>query len=133
MQPKFLSNYSEDFLFLKKRTNMKYDVSTIEEYLDAIPHERREIVVKLISLLQEYFPEIEGNMQYNMPTFEPVCAIASQKHHISFYIHRVDLVEKYRDELGKLKVGKSCIRFNKMEKLPETTLRKILNEIKSKK
>ena len=110
---------------------MKYDVNSIEEYLDAIPYDRKEILIKLISILKDYFPNLEGNMQYNMPTFEPVCAMASQKHHVSFYIHRVDLVEKYREELGKLKVGKSCIRFNKIEKLPETVIRNILEEIKS--
>jgi len=110
---------------------MKYDVSTIDEYLDVIPFERNEIVLKLIAITKEYFPELEGNIQYNMPTFEPVCSIASQKHHISCYIHRVDLVEKYRNELGKLKVGKSCIRFKKMEQLPETTIRKILEDIKN--
>lgn len=109
---------------------MKYEVSTIEEYLEVIPVDRKQIIIQLIKLVKEYFPEIEGNMQYNMPTFEPVCAIASQKHHISLYIHNVNLVEKHRAELGKLKVGKSCIRFKKMEQLPEQTIRKILNEIK---
>ena len=35
---------------------MKYDVSTIEEYLDPIPADRKEIVLKLISIVNEYFP-----------------------------------------------------------------------------
>ncbi len=111
---------------------MKYEVSTIEEYLEAIPPERKQIMIKLIALVKEYFPGIEGNMQYNMPTFDPICAIASQKHHISLYIHRIDLVEKYRTELGKLKVGKSCIRFKKLEQLPAQTIRNILNETNMK-
>ena len=89
------------------------------------------ITNQLFHALKEYFPEIEGNMQYNMPTFNPVCAIASQKHHISLYIHNVNLVEKYRAELGKLKVGKSCIRFKKVEQLPEDVIRKIFKEIKN--
>lgn len=110
---------------------MKYDATTIEEYIEAIPFERREIVIRLISLVKEFYPDIEGNMEYNMPSFEPVCAIASQKHHISLYIHRVDLVDKYRDELGKLKVGKSCIRFKKMEQMPEKVIKKIFLEIKN--
>lgn len=112
---------------------MKYDASTIEEYTNAIPLDRKEIVVKLITIFHEYFPEIEGNMEYNMPSFNPVCAIASQKHYVSLYIHRIDLVEKYRNELGNLKVGKSCIRFKKMEQMPEKTIRNILSEISNKK
>lgn len=108
---------------------MKYNVSTIEEYLEVIPLDRKEIVTDLIALTKEYFPDIEGNMEYNMPTFNPVCAIASQKHHISLYIHRIDLMEKYRKELGNLKLGKSCIRFRNKIQLPEKTIRRIFEEI----
>lgn len=109
---------------------MKYEVATIEEYIEVIPDDRKEIVLRLIALVKEYFPELSGNMEYNMPSFVPVCAIASQKNYISLYIQRIDLVEKYRSELGKLKVGKSCIRFKKMEQLPEDVIRKIFIETK---
>lgn len=109
---------------------MKYEVSTIDEYLDVIPFDRKEIILKLIVLVKEYFPEIIGDMEYNMPTFEPKCAIASQKHYISLYIYQFDLINKYRADLGKLKVGKSCIRFKKIEQLPEATIRNIFSEIK---
>lgn len=111
---------------------MKYNVTTIKEYLEVIPLDRKEIVSKLISITKEYFPAIEGNMQYNLPTFEPVCAIASQKNYVSYYLYRVDLVEKYRNDLGNMKVGKSCIRFAKIEQLPEKTIRSILEEILTK-
>jgi len=109
---------------------MKYDVSTIDEYLEVIPSERKEILLKLISIVNEYFPNINGDIEYGMPTFNPVCAMASQKHYISLYIYRVDLLDKYRNELGKLKVGKSCIRFKKSEECPENTVRKIFKELK---
>lgn len=112
---------------------MKYDVATIDEYIEAIPPDRKEIVLKLISIIKEYFPEIIGNMEYNIPSYIPVCAIASQKHYVSFYVYRNHLVEKYRKELGNLMVGKSCIRFKKMEQMPETTIRKILTDTKAKK
>lgn len=38
------------------------------------------------------------------------------------------LVEKHRAELAGLDVGKSCIRFRKLEKLPLETVRMILRE-----
>lgn len=108
---------------------MKYNVSTISEYLSVIPSDRRIIIERIISIIQEYFPNIKGTMKYDMPTFSPICAVASQKHHLSLYINRVDLVDKYREELGNLKVGKSCIRFRKLEQMPESVIRKIFNEI----
>ena len=85
-----------------------------------------------MDLTHEYFPGLQGNMKYNMPTFDPVCAMASQKNYVSLYIHQTDLVEKYKSELNKLKVGKSCIRFKKMDELPFETIRKIFMEIKER-
>lgn len=111
---------------------MKYEVSTIEQYIEVIPADRKEVVLKLISIVKEYFPSIKGTLKYAMPTFHPVCAIASQKHHISLYINRVDLIQKYRGELGELKVEKSCIRFKRMDQLPEKAIRLIFDEIAKK-
>lgn len=111
---------------------MKYDVENIEEYLEVLPVERKILIKKLISLVHEYFPGLEGNLQYGMPTFEPVCAMASQKNYISVYIHHTELVEKYKNDLNNLKVGKSCIRFKKKEELPEKTIRKIFSELQNK-
>lgn len=112
---------------------MIYAANTIDEYLEAIPKERKEILVHLISIVKEYFPKIEGNMEYKMPSFIPVCAMASQKHYVSFYVYHTKLVEKYRKELGNLKVGKSCIRFKTKEQIPEKTIRLILLETQKKK
>ncbi len=112
---------------------MQYNVNSIDEYIKVLPPDRKEIVVKLISIFHEYFPEIKGDMEYKIPSFNPVCAIASQKHYVSFYVYGVDLIDKYRKELGSLKVGKSGIRFKKLEQMPEKTIRTILSEIKAKK
>lgn len=111
---------------------MKYNVKTIEEYINVIPPERKKILVKIISILHEYFPELQGNMKYDMPSFEPVCSIASQKNYISVYIHHFDVLDKYRNDIMSLKVGKSCIRFKNSDQLPEKVFRNIFNEIKSK-
>ena len=76
----------------------------------------------------------QETMQYRMPTFElneVVCALASQKHYISLYMD-VDLVEEHRAELAHLDVGKSCIRFKKIEDLPMDTVRQILVETVAK-
>ena len=78
---------------------MKYKVSTIESYLQAIPEERKIILEKIIQLVKEYFPEIEESMKYDMPTFGHICSVASQKHYVSLYIHYTKLIDKYRNEL----------------------------------
>jgi uncharacterized protein YdhG (YjbR/CyaY superfamily) len=112
---------------------MKYKVSTIQDYVSAVSVERAEIIKKIIALVNEYFPSVKGNLQYDMPTFPSICSVAAQKHYISVYIHRVDLLEKHRKELGNLKVGKSCIRFKSSEQMPVKVLRSIFAQIKNEK
>ena len=60
----------------------------------------------------------------------PVIAIASQKNYISLYVCALDhgnyLAEKYKAELGKVSVGKSCIRFKSVDDLNLKTLAKVI-------
>lgn len=51
-----------------------------------------------------------------------VVALASQKNHISLYLGCATdeegyLAERNKDRLGKVSVGRSCIRFKKIEDL----------------
>lgn len=60
----------------------------------------------------------------------PTVALASQKNYISLYVCAVEdgkyIAEKYRAKLGKVSVGKSCIRFKKLEDLSIPELKKVL-------
>ena len=60
----------------------------------------------------------------------PVIALASQKNYISLYICALDkgkyIAEKYKKDLGKVSVGKSCIRFKKLQDLNLKTLAKVI-------
>ena len=104
---------------------------TVDEYLAGLEPERREALTTLRSLILEVVPETAETMKYRMPTYEysggVLCAFASQKHYMSLYMD-VELVDQHRQELAGLDVGKSCIRFRKLEKLPLDTARQILVE-----
>jgi len=60
----------------------------------------------------------------------PVIALANQKNYISIYICAVDkgeyIAEKYKQSLGRVSVGKSCIRFKKIEDLDLQGLRMVI-------
>ncbi len=117
---------------------------SIQEYFDALPDDRREIMEYLRNFIKENAPSLKPNFLYNMPGFGsfayknykkeilnwPTIALASQKNYISLYICAVDkagyIAEQYKNELGKVSVGKSCIRFKKLEDLNLDTLKKII-------
>jgi uncharacterized protein YdhG (YjbR/CyaY superfamily) len=106
----------------------------VDQYIEDLAPDRKAALEQIRTLIRTTLPDIKETMQYRMPTFEldeVVCAAASQKQYISLYMD-VELVEEHRDELAHLDVGKSCIRFKKIEDLPLNTIQKILEETVAK-
>lgn len=116
----------------------------VETYLSAIPKERKELVIFLHKFIKKSVPKLKAHFAYNMLGYGsfpylnykkekidwPIIALANQKNYISIYICALDkgqyLAEKYKKELGKVSVGKSCIRFKKIEDLNLPVLKKVL-------
>ena len=117
---------------------------TVKDYLAAVPADRRELVEFIHEFIQKTAPSLKPHFSYNMLGYGsfpyrnykkeqiewPVIALASQKHYISLYVCAVEngkyIAEKHKKELGKVKVGKSCISFKKLEDVNLVTLKKVL-------
>jgi uncharacterized protein YdhG (YjbR/CyaY superfamily) len=120
--------------------------SSVDEYLAQVPEDRQETMQFLHEFIQKCAPSLKSFFSYNMLGYGsfkyknykkeiidwPIVALASQKNYMSLYICAVDgneyLAEKYKAELGKVSVGKSCIRFKKLEDLNLSTVEKIIKE-----
>ncbi len=63
----------------------------------------------------------------------PLIVLANQKHHVSLYICAIEdgkyIAEKNADRLGKVSVGKSCIRFKSQDDINLNALRDIIEDI----
>lgn len=118
---------------------------SIQEYFDMLPNERRVPMEFLHKFILKTAPSLKPNFLYNMPgygTFRyfdkrtkkqkewPVIALANQKNYISLYVCAIEngkyIAEEHKDSLGKVDVGRSCIRFKKMEDLNLKTLEKVI-------
>ena len=121
---------------------MRSEVTTVEEYLAALPAERREAIEAVRATVLDRLPEgYEEVMNWGMITYQvplevypdtynkqPLmfAALASQKNHMAVYLTGIYISDDARDEFeaaykatGKrLDVGKSCVRFRKLEDLP---------------
>lgn len=110
---------------------MSEKVQNVDEYLESLVPERRAALTEVRRVIQATVPGAQETLKYRMPTYEyadgALCAFASQKQYMSLYMD-TELVEKHREELAGLDVGKSCIRFRKLEKLPLDTVQTILQE-----
>ncbi len=118
--------------------------TTVKDYLAAVPAERKELVHSIHAFIQKNVPKLKPHFAYNMLGYGsfpyrnyknetipwPVIALANQKQYVSLYVCSVVdgkyVAETHKKELGNVNVGKSCIRFKKLEDLDLDGLKKVL-------
>jgi len=91
----------------------------VDAYIQNLSTDRTGALAALRNLVRETVPQAEETMRYRLPTYEldeVICSFASQKHYMSLYLDTM-LVDRYRQQFGKLDVGKSCVRFKRLEDL----------------
>lgn len=119
---------------------------TPTQYIAAIPEPRRSQVKQLDAFIKKTVPSLRPTMQSGMLGYGPfhyvyasgrsgdwvVIALASQKNYISLYVCALDgkqyIAEKYAGQLPKASIGKSCIRFKKVEDIDLDVIADLLKE-----
>jgi len=107
---------------------MQSQAASIREYLDELAPEDRAVIEKLDELVRSAAPTATGGMKYGMPVYQlkdRMIGFNKQKNYFSFYADPA-IVKRFRSELEKLEIGKSCIRFRKLEDVSLDALRKIV-------
>lgn len=117
---------------------------TVGEYIKMVPSDRRETIEFLHEFIQKTAPSLRPHFAYNMLGYGsfkyknykkkeidwPTVSLANQKNYVSLYICSVQdgqyVAEKHKGKLGKVSVGKSCIRFKKIEDLDLKELEKVI-------
>lgn len=121
---------------------MQTDAKSIDEYINGLPTDRRLALEKVRKVILENLPKgYEEEMNWGMITYQvPLAvypdtynkkplmyaALASQKNHMAVYLSGIYTDENRREKFetsyratGKrYDVGKSCVRFRKLDDLP---------------
>lgn len=125
---------------------MQSSAKTVKQYLETIPEERKEAFSKIRNIILENLPEgFQEYMNYGMIGYVvphsiypagyhcdtalplPFMGLASQKNSINMYHMGLyadeKMLEWFKNEYPKhakrkLDMGKSCIRFKKMDDIP---------------
>ena len=109
-------------------------MSTVKQYLEALPDERKAPMKKVHAALKKAMPKgFEEGIEYGMISWSAphdgkrvqYVALASQKSHMAVYLVGAysdpkvlkRLTDAYTKSGKKLDMGKSCLRFKKLEDL----------------
>lgn len=139
-----------------EREEMQYNAKTPSEYIKQLPEDRKEPLKKLRKVILDKLPKgFKEGMSYGMIGYVvphsiypegyhcdpklplPFMSIASQKNFVAVYHMGVYSDEKIlnwfkkefaKNTKAKLDMGKSCIRFKKMDQIPY----KLIGELASK-
>ena len=123
---------------------------TVDDYLKGLPDDRREAMTRVRAMVKKNLPKgYREHLDYGMITWDvpletfshtynkkPLCYIglASQKNHMALYLmsaygdpqQEQYLADAFRNAGKKLDMGKSCLRFKKLEDLPLDALGKVV-------
>jgi len=136
---------------------MKVEAKSIDNYFENIPEERQAAMKKLWKVISDNIPaKFEAVLSYGMPGYVvphsvypagyhcntklplPFMSIANQKNFVAFYHMGIyanpELLKWFVDEYPKhvktkLDMGKSCIRFNKVENIPFELLGQLMTKM----
>ena len=139
---------------------MRIRANNVEEYYSNIPEERETAMNKLRQTISDSLPEgFEESLSYGMPGWGvphsiypdgyhckpeeplPFMGLASQKNSINFYhmgmYAKPSLLEWFVNEYPKhckrkLDMGKSCVRFKKIEEIPYDLIAKLCHKMTTK-
>lgn len=136
---------------------MQYKAETVKEYIDQIPEERMAAVKKLRTTIKKNLPKgFKECISYGMPAYVvplsiypdgyhckadtplPFVNFASQKNFVALYHMGIYSDKKLMDWFvkeypkhcdRKLDMGKSCIRFKKVEDIPYDLIGELMTKI----
>ncbi len=125
---------------------MQYKATSPEDYIKQVPEERQDALKKLRKVINDNLPKgFEEGIQYGMigyyvphsvypdgyhcdpKTPLPFMSFASQKNSVNLYHSGIYAIPKIHDwfvneypkhNSRKLDMGKSCIRFKKVDEIP---------------
>jgi hypothetical protein len=139
---------------------MQSKAKTVQEYLDQLPDHRREAISAVRDVMLKNLPKgFEEGMQYGMIGYFvphsvypdgyhcnpkeplPYASLAAQKNYMSIYLmciygdeaHRDWFVEAWNKTGKKLDMGKSCVRFKKLEDVPLKVVGQAMKRVTVKK
>ena len=104
----------------------------VEDYLAALPNERRTVLEKLRHLVKSTSPEAVEAFGYGMPGFKyharPLIYFASFKNHMSIFAMGYEPINRHRAELSDYELRAGTIHFQPAKPLPDALLETMIRE-----
>ena len=127
--------------------------TTVQQYISQLESDKAKVIRFVRNLILKNLPNgLKETMDWGMINYEiplstfpktynnkplSVMSLASQKHHYALYLHGVycdeklhaSFIKEAEEEVGKLNMGKSCLRFKNLESFPIKSIQKVIKKV----
>jgi len=107
----------------------KTKLTTIDDYLAALPADQRAALQKLRQTIHAAAPRAEECISYGLAAFRQdgmLVAFGATRTHCAFYPMSSTMVAAHAEELQRYDTSKGTIRFQPDQPLPATLVRKLV-------
>ena len=109
---------------------MKRKVETINEYLAAVPADKRAALERLRKAIRAAAPNAEECISYRLPAFRldgrMLVAFGAAANHCAFYPMSAETLKPYKEGLKGYQTSAGTIRFQPEKPLPAMLVRKLV-------
>ena len=110
---------------------MQYDVSSPEEYLEALDNDwRKEKVLELRVILLSSADDIVEGLHYKMLSYADdqgvFCHLNAQKNYVGLYVGDAKKIDADGTLLEGINCGKGCVRFKKSNNVGTDNIREFI-------
>ena len=112
---------------------MTSKATTVDAWMKEVSADRLPAVERLREICRRTLTGFEEAMDYGCPGYkldgQPQVGFNSQKQYISLYLMNTKLVDEFRDQMNASSIGKSCIRYNRPEKMDFAAIERLLKRL----
>jgi uncharacterized protein YdhG (YjbR/CyaY superfamily) len=106
--------------------------SDVTAYIDGQPVDWQPTLRRLRDACYDNLPGYAEALRHGMPAYirngQVEVGFAKQKRYLSFYVLRQMVLDRHRSRLGRLDVGKGCIRYRSPDQINWSVVAEILTE-----
>jgi len=111
------------------KRSMRVKPESADDYLAALPDDKRAALARLRKLIQAAAPQAAEPISYQIPVYKyhgMLVGFAAFKNHCSFFVMSTSVMKAYAEELEKYDGAETTVHFAADKPLPAALVKKLV-------
>lgn len=103
----------------------------IQDYIDSVQDERKELFMKFQAIILKYFPEVNTKISFSMPFYTTSTGwifLRYWQKGVALYMGIIPTLLAFKKKFPKIKTGKGSIKFDLKDDVPWEDMEEVIRE-----